>query len=146
MAAEISRGLGRHGWSKWRSSTNMLVTFDGNGEVQISSGRRRFVSGGLGSGLGEGLRAGQPPCGCGLGRRISASQRRFCTRGECSSKDVWRSRSRPSWPSCQGPSGVVCFCVLFLQDTLSEVTKFYPFLKLRVFVDDIMALLLEKNR
>ena len=45
----------------------MLVTFDGNGEVQISSGRRRFVSGGLGSGLGEGLRAGQPPCGLGLG-------------------------------------------------------------------------------
>ena len=41
------------------------------------------------------------------------------TRGECSSKDVWRSRSRPSRPSCQGPSGVVCFCVLYCRMHLS---------------------------
>ena len=32
------------------------------------------------------------------------------TRGECNSKDVWRSRSRPSRLSCQGRSGVACFC------------------------------------
>ena len=32
--------------------------------------------------------------------------------GECSSKDVRRSRSRPSRLSCQGPSGVTSFCVL----------------------------------
>ena len=31
------------------------------------------------------------------------------TRGECSSKDVWRSPSRLSRPSCQCPTGVVCF-------------------------------------
>ena len=31
------------------------------------------------------------------------------TRGACSLKDVWRSRSRPSRLSCQGPSGVACF-------------------------------------
>ena len=72
---------------------------------------------------GEGLRARQlASLWCGLGRRTSASQGRSCdccagtfsTRGECSSKDVWRSRSRPSRPSCQGPSGVVvCFCVLY---------------------------------
>ena len=31
------------------------------------------------------------------------------TRGECSSKGVWRSRSGPSRPSCQGQSGVACF-------------------------------------
>ena len=35
------------------------------------------------------------------------------TRGECSSKDVWRSRSRPLRPSCQGGSGLVCFYVLY---------------------------------
>ena len=33
-------------------------------------------------------------------------------RSEYSSKDVRRNRSRPSRPSCKGPSGVVCFCVL----------------------------------
>ena len=32
-----------------------------------------------------------------------------------------------------------------LQDALSEVTKIYPPLKLRVFVDDITALLMRKN-
>ena len=57
---------------------------------------------------------------CGPGRRSSASQGRSCgccaatssTRGECSSKVVWRSRSGPSRPSCQGRSRVACFCVL----------------------------------
>ena len=53
----------------------------------------------------------------GPGRRTSASQGKSCgcyvgtssIRGECSSKDVWQSRSRPSLPSCQGPRGVACF-------------------------------------
>ena len=75
---------------------------------------------GLGSGLGEGLRGSQPPCGLGLGDAFQLSQRRFCgcfvgilsTRGECS-LDVWRSRSIPSWPSCRGLSGVACFYALF---------------------------------
>ena len=48
---------------------------------------------------------------CGPGRRTSF---RYCgcfvgtssTRGECSSKDAWRSRSGPSRLSCQGQSGV----------------------------------------
>ena len=35
----------------------------------------------------------------------------WSTRGECSLKDVWRSRSGPLWPSCQGQSGAACFCV-----------------------------------
>ena len=34
------------------------------------------------------------------------------TRGECSSKDVRRSRYGPSRPSCQGQSGVACSYVL----------------------------------
>ena len=55
------------------------------------------------------------------GRRTSASHGRSCgccvgtssTRGEGSLKDVWRSRWGPSQLSCQGQSGVVCFCVLY---------------------------------
>ena len=35
---------------------------------------------------------------------------------------------------------------IVLQDALTEVTNIYPCLKLRVFVDDIMALLMERNR
>ena len=33
-----------------------------------------------------------------------------------------------------------------LQDALSEATKFFPPLKLRVFVDDITALVMGKNK
>ena len=44
--------------------------------------------------------------------------------GVCSSKDAWRSRSRPSRPLYQGQSGVAWLCVL--QDALSELTKIYP--------------------
>ena len=57
------------------------------------------------------------PLWCGPGRHTSASQGRSCgcfvgfssTRAECTSKDVWRSRSRLSRLSCQGRSGVDCF-------------------------------------
>ena len=59
------------------------------------------------------------------------------TRGVYSSKDVRRSRSRPS-----RPSGAKWSCLLLrivLQDALSEVIRIYPPLKLRVFVDDITA-------
>ena len=35
---------------------------------------------------------------------------------------------------------------IVLQDALSEVTKIYPLQKLKVFVDDITALLMEKNK
>ena len=35
---------------------------------------------------------------------------------------------------------------LVLQDALSEATKIYPPLKLRVFVDDITALLMGKKK
>ena len=56
----------------------------------------------------------------GLGRRISVSQERSCEcfavisskRGGYSAKDVRQSRYGPSRPSCQGPSGVACFCAL----------------------------------
>ena len=66
VAAEVSSWLGRHGWSKRRSSTNGVGNIDGNGKVlwQSKSGRSR--SRGFGSGPGEGLRACQPPCGLGL--------------------------------------------------------------------------------
>ena len=38
------------------------------------------------------------------------------------------------------------WCCLLLQDALSEVTKNYPPLKLRVFVDDVTALLVRRNK
>ena len=69
---------------------------------------------------GEGLRAGQSPCGVGLGDALQLHKEDLtcalwalrATEGEFSSKDVWRNRSEPARQSCQGQSGVACFCVL----------------------------------
>ena len=41
---------------------------------------------------------------------------------------------------------LLAFYALFLQDTLSEVTKIYRPSKLRVFVDDITALVKGRNK
>ena len=45
-----------------------------------------------------------------------------------------------------GQSGVACFLRIVLQDALSEITKIYLPLKMKVFVDDITALLMVKNK
>ena len=44
MAAEVSRGLGRHGWAQWRSSANGVGYFVGDGEVQMPGRRKRSES------------------------------------------------------------------------------------------------------
>ena len=85
-----------------------MERFDGKG----NGTRSRSL--GLGSEPGEGLRAGQSSCGVGLGgahqlpkEDLASAVRVFLSiRGECSSKDVWRSRSRPKRPFCEGQSGV----------------------------------------
>ena len=85
---------------------------------------------------------------CGPGRCTSAFPRKMLRvlcgyfeheRGECSSKDVWRNCSTPSRPSCRDLR-------IVLQDAPSEITKICPSLKLRVFVDDIKALLMGRNQ
>ena len=89
-----------------------------------------------------------------VGRRSSILPGRFCVcyatisqpSGGCSSKDVWRSRSRPSRPVSLGQNGVACSCAIVLQDALSEVTKILPPLKLRVFVDDRTAFMNGRNK
>ena len=67
------------------------------------------------------------------------------TRGEYSSKGAWRSRFRPS-AILPGSKWSCLVLWIVLQDAISEVTNIYPPLKLRVFVDDITALLKGKNR
>ena len=87
------------------------------------------------------------PCaGFGEGRSCGCFVGTSSIRGECSLKGVWWSRSRPSRLSCLGQSGVGLLLRVVLQDAMSEVTKFYPPLKLRVFVDDITALLMVKKQ
>ena len=108
----------------------------------------------LASGPDEGLGKGQSSCGVGLSDALQPHKENLAgafvgtssTTRECSSKDVWRSRSRPSRLSCQGPKWSCLLLRTALQDALSEVTKIYPSLKLRVSVDDITALLVGKNR
>ena len=117
------------------------------------TGRTR--SRGLGLRPVEGTRAGQLLCGLGLGdafrfpKKDLASAVRFAvissTRGVYSSKGMQRSRSSPSRPSCQGSKWSCLLLRIVLQDALSEVTKIYPPLKLRVFVDDITASVKGRN-
>ena len=75
-------------------------------------------SGSPGLGLGEGLRAGQSPCGVGLGDALQLPEEDIAgvmwvlrAPEECSLKDG-RSRTRPSRQSCQDQSEVACFYVL----------------------------------
>ena len=64
----------------------------------------------------------------GLGDTLQQKILRCCaytssTRGECSSKDV---RSQPSLLSCQGPSGVACFCALFCRMRWAKSKNLHP--------------------
>ena len=120
-----------------------LRTTDGRNSLGKCVGDGGKRSGSFSFGLGERVGdARQFSQGRSCGRCAGTS----AARGECSSKDVWWSLPRPSRLSCQGPSGVVCFYVLCLQDALSEVTNFYPPLKLRVFVGDITALVKGRDK
>ena len=56
------------------------------------------------------------------------------------SKDVWAE------PFCQGRSGVAYIYVLCCRTCRVRPRKSYPSLKLRVFVDDITALLKVRNK
>ena len=90
----------------------------------------------------------------GSGRRTSASQGRYCgccvatssIRGECSSKDVVAEPLRTITAVLPGSKWSCLLLCVVLQDALSEVAQICPPLKLRVFVDDITALLMEKAK
>ena len=107
---------GRNGGAQ-RTVWEILIEME---RFKYQAERKRLGSSSRGLGSGKGLRAGQSSLWFGPGRRTSVSQGRSCEccagvlgiRGECSSKDVWRGRSRPSRLSCQGQSGVACFYVL----------------------------------
>ena len=130
-------------WSKRRSSTNRMGNIDGDEKIQwqrkkVKVRQRWFWT-------WRRHRSGSVSLWSGLGQRTS--QERSCercagissTRGVYTSKDVWQSRSRPSRPSCQDSKWSCLLLRRVLQDSLSEVTKNYPPLKLRVFVHDITA-------
>ena len=40
VAAEVSHGLGRHGWSKRRSPTNGFGNIDGNGKIFMAKQKK----------------------------------------------------------------------------------------------------------
>ena len=90
----------------------------------------------------------------GLGQRTSASQEIFCeccvgtssTRGGCSFEGCAAEPLTTITPILLGSKWSCLLLHIVLQDALSEVTKFDPPMKLRVFVDAITALLMVKNR
>ena len=109
-------------------------------KVLIWSRKRRSRNSSLGFfGLGNGFRASQPPCGVGLGfvrilqAPMSSAVRRMC------------GGAAPDHHGHLAWVEVELLLRTVPQDALSEVTKFYPPLQLRVFVDDITAFLMGKN-
>ena len=116
MAADISRWIGTLLTGEMEEPSKQCGKFCWRWTALVKQGKK-IKELCLGPGPDEGLRAGQSSCGVGLGNALG----RYCescagilsTKGECSSKDVRRNRSRPSRLSCQGPSGVVCFCALY---------------------------------
>ena len=95
--------------------------------------------------LAKASEAGQSPCGLGLGNALPKKDLASAVR-------VFRAPGCAAEPLTTITAilpGFKWSCLLLrcvLQDALSEVTKFYPPLKLRVFVDDITALLMGKNK
>ena len=143
----------RYRWRKWRSSTNSLGNFDGHGELQISSGRRRFGEWWPWFWTRRRPSSASASLWFGPGRRTSASHGR--SRGRFGG--YFEHQRRLQFEGCvaeplQTITAILpgskwsCLLPRVLQDALSEVTQIYPSLKLRVFVDDITALLIEKNK
>ena len=86
---------------------------------------------------------------CGLERRNSVSPKKILwvlsTRGVYSSKDVRQSRSRPQ-RNARVQLELFAFNALSCRMRVSEVTKNNPSLKMRILVDDITALVEEKQK
>ena len=80
-------------------------------------------------------------CGLGQGMSTFPKTKHVCyagssnTSGGCSSEVVWRSRSSPSLATLPGSKWSYLLLRIVLQDALSKVTKIFPPLKLRVFLD-----------
>ena len=115
--------------------------------------RRRSRSCGFGLRPGEGIRASQPSSG--LGWATHFSFRRKILRVLCG---YFEHQRRVQFEGCAAEPlttitailpGSKWSCLLLrvvLQDALTDVTIIYPSLKLRVFVDDITALVKGKNK
>ena len=133
--AEVSSGLGRHRWPKWRSPASGVGNFDGEILWERTGRRSRSIVLDL-VGLGFNFQ-----------RKIlrvlyefSEHQRRLQFEGCVAEPLQTMTTILP---------GSKWSCLLLrtvLQDALSDVTKINPPLKLKVFVDDIAALLVVKNR
>ena len=119
----------------------------------MSSGRRRFGCGGFGSGPGEGLQARHLLVVWACATHFSFP--REILRVLCG---YFEHQKRVQFEGCVAEPlrintaifpGAKWSCLsqrVVLQDASSEVTKNYPPLELRVFVDDITALLMGKNK
>ena len=130
VAADVSRGLERHGWSKRRSSAHSA---EDQGAVALVLDLAKAFE-----------RVSLP-----VVWKTHFSFTRKILRVLC---NYFEHQSRVQFEGCAAEPlttitailpGSKWSCLLLhisLQDALSEVTKIYPSLKLRVFVDDITAL------
>ena len=153
MAAEVSRRLGRYRRAKQRSSADSLVNIDGNGEVRRSRGRKD--EGAVALVLDMAKAFGRVSLPVVWARAAHFSFQRKILRVLCGYLEHQR---RVQFEGCVAKPlqtitailpGSKWSCLLLrivLQDALSEVTKFYPPLKLRVFEDDTTAPLIDRKK
>ena len=117
----------------------------GNGKIQLPGRRKISRRGSVGPGPGKSLRSGQSSSGVGVGNALVFSQEKHCG-SYCGFEhqrvqfEVCVAEPLQAITAILPGSNWSCLslCIL-LQDALSEVTKNYPLLKLRVFVGDITA-------
>ena len=114
--------------------------------------KQRSSSSGFGS--GEGLRAAESPCGVGLGDALQLPDKDLAGAVRVlrsPEESAVRRMCGGAAPDHHGHVAIIEVELLvsahwFLQDALSELIKIYPPLKLRVFADNITALLIGKNK
>ena len=126
-----------------------MGNIDGDGKIQWQSKSSRSRSLSFGSESGEGIGAGQSSCGLGLGNALQNPKEDFASAVGVLRPPVRRMCGRAAHDHHSCPARVQWSCLLVrivLQDALNEVTKICPPLKLRVFVYDITALLMVKNK
>ena len=127
--------------------------FDGDGKILLKSKRRRSRSGGVGSGLAKAFKRVSFPVVWAWATHFSfprkilrvlcgyfERQRREKSEG-CAAEPL-----RTITAILPGSKWSCLLLRIVLQDALSEVIKNIPPLKLRVFVDDITALVKGRNK
>ena len=129
--------MGRHGWWKRRSSTNRLGKISGKAKEEDQGALALVLD------LVKAIERVSLPVGLGNALQLpkedpASAVRVFRAPEAC----IVRERRGGAAPDHHGHALTDCVCRMHSV----RLTQFYPPLKLRVFLDDIISLVREKNR